>query len=234
MRPELRAERAASGGGPRSRGAVAGTGAAGGFQDGARRIELLVQRRLPIFGVCLGLQGIVEYFGGSLDVLDVPMHGKPSLVRALGGRLLGDLPREFTVGRYHSLHARRSALPPALSITAETEDRVIMAIEHVSHVDRRRPVSPRIGDDLATRSRDAGHQRRPVDPRTAGLKTEATGQKRRSTASRRISTGKRERSACVNSATRSVRIPWFSSSERSTVALFDGVSSTCTSPSWAT
>jgi len=63
-------------------------------------------------------------------VLDVPMHGKPSLVRVLGGRLLRGLPREFTVGRYHSLYARRSTLPSALSITAETEDRVIMAIEH--------------------------------------------------------------------------------------------------------
>ena len=93
-------------------------------------LELLVERRLPVFGVCLGLQGIVEYFGGSLDVLDVPMHGKPSLVRVLGGRLLRGLPREFTVGRYHSLYARRSTLPSALSITAETEDRVIMAIEH--------------------------------------------------------------------------------------------------------
>ena len=93
-------------------------------------IELVVERRLPAFGVCLGLQGIVEYFGGSLDVLDLPMHGKPSLVRVLGGRLLAALPREFTVGRYHSLHARRSNLPPALSVTAETEDRVIMAIEH--------------------------------------------------------------------------------------------------------
>ena len=98
----------------------------------AETVELLVQRRLPVFGVCIGLQGIVEYFGGSLDMLDVPMHGKPSLVRTLGGRLLGDLPRQFTVGRYHSLHARRSALPPSLSITAETEDQVIMAIEHVS------------------------------------------------------------------------------------------------------
>ena len=95
-------------------------------------LELLVERRLPVFGVCLGLQGIVEYFGGSLDVLDVPMHGKPSLVRVLGGRLLRGLPREFTVGRYHSLYARRSTLPSALSITAETEDRVIMAIEHAS------------------------------------------------------------------------------------------------------
>jgi len=97
----------------------------------AETLELLVKRSLPVFGVCLGLQGIVEYFGGSLDVLDLPMHGKPSLVRVLaGGRLLEGLPREFTVGRYHSLHARRSTLPPALSVTAETEDRVIMAIEH--------------------------------------------------------------------------------------------------------
>jgi len=93
-------------------------------------LDLLVARKLPVFGVCLGLQGIVEYFGGVLDVLDIPMHGKPSLVRVLGGRLLRDLPREFTVGRYHSLYARRSALPPELAVTAETEDRVIMAIEH--------------------------------------------------------------------------------------------------------
>src|ERR1700736_2172170 len=96
----------------------------------AETLDLLVARKLPVFGVCLGLQGIVEYFGGVLDVLDIPMHGKPSLVRVLGGRLLRDLPREFTVGRYHSLYARRSALPPELAVTAETEDRIIMAIEH--------------------------------------------------------------------------------------------------------
>jgi anthranilate synthase len=96
----------------------------------AETLALLVERRLPVFGVCLGLQGIVEYFGGDLDVLDIPVHGKPSLVRVLGGRLLRGLPREFTVGRYHSLHARRSSLPAELAVTAETEDRVIMAIEH--------------------------------------------------------------------------------------------------------
>ena len=93
-------------------------------------LDLLMERRLPVFGVCLGLQGIVEYFGGALDVLDIPMHGKPSLVRVLGGRLLGNLPREFTVGRYHSLYARRSSLPPELVVAAETADRVVMAIEH--------------------------------------------------------------------------------------------------------
>jgi anthranilate synthase len=96
----------------------------------AETLDLLVERRLPVFGVCLGLQGIVEYFDGALDVLAVPVHGKPSLVRVLGGRLLRGLPREFMVGRYHSLYARRSTLPPELAVTAETEDGVIMAIEH--------------------------------------------------------------------------------------------------------
>jgi anthranilate synthase len=96
-------------------------------------LQLLLERGIPIFGVCLGLQGIVEYFGGSLGVLEVPMHGKPSIVRALPGRLLRGLPERFTIGRYHSLYAVRSRLPAVLSVVAETEDdRVIMAIEHNS------------------------------------------------------------------------------------------------------
>lgn len=94
-------------------------------------LALLVERRIPVFGVCLGLQGIVEYFGGSLGVLDVPMHGKPSPVRTLPSRLLRGLPDRFTVGRYHSLYAERDRLPAALSVAAETEaDRVVMAVEH--------------------------------------------------------------------------------------------------------
>jgi anthranilate synthase len=96
----------------------------------AETIGLLVERRLPVFGVCLGLQGLAEYFGGALGTLDVPMHGKPSMVRVLGGRLLRGLPAEFTVGRYHSLYARRETLPPELLVTAETADGIVMAIEH--------------------------------------------------------------------------------------------------------
>jgi anthranilate synthase len=95
-------------------------------------LDLLIEKRIPVFGVCLGLQGIVEYFGGSLGVLDVPMHGKPSVVQALPGRLLRGLPERFTVGRYHSLFAERGSFPAVLSATAETEDGVIMAIEHKS------------------------------------------------------------------------------------------------------
>ena len=93
-------------------------------------LDLILKRGIPAFGVCLGLQGIVEYFGGALDVLDTPMHGKPSVIRASGNRLFGGLPAEFTVGRYHSLYARKSTLPADLAIAAETTDGVIMAIEH--------------------------------------------------------------------------------------------------------
>ena len=97
-----------------------------------RTLDLAMQRALPVFGVCLGLQGMVEYFGGELDTLDRPMHGKASEVHVLGGLLFSGLPRRFVVGRYHSLHARRASLPPALAITAQTADGVVMAVEHAS------------------------------------------------------------------------------------------------------
>src|SRR5262249_39317141 len=93
-------------------------------------LALLIEKKVPVFGVCLGLQGIVEYFGGSLGVLEGPMHGKPSVVHSGTGGLLRGLPEQFTVGRYHSLFAERNAFPAVLSATAETEDCVIMAIEH--------------------------------------------------------------------------------------------------------
>jgi len=88
-------------------------------------------RDLPVFGVCLGLQGMVEHFGGELAILPYPMHGKPSHIRVLGGRIFTGLPNEFTAARYHSLFAVREKLPTTLKVTAESEDGVIMAIEHL-------------------------------------------------------------------------------------------------------
>ncbi|MBM3488089.1 MAG: anthranilate synthase component I [Alphaproteobacteria bacterium] len=85
---------------------------------------------LPVFGVCLGLQGIVVHFGGTLARLAVPAHGKPSLIRNLGGRILDGLPERFVAGRYHSLIADRASLPAALRVTAESEDGHVMALEH--------------------------------------------------------------------------------------------------------
>jgi anthranilate synthase len=93
-------------------------------------VKTAVRLGVPLFGVCLGLQGIVEAFGGELGVLDYPMHGKPSTVRHRGAGVFEGLPAEFQVGRYHSLFARRETLPPMLEITAETDDGVIMGVRH--------------------------------------------------------------------------------------------------------
>lgn len=94
-------------------------------------VKAALAQGLPVFGVCLGFQGIVEAFGGSLGTLDTPMHGKPSRIEVAGGsRLFEGLPAVFPVGRYHSLFAVPKSLPDSLRATAWTEDGVIMAVEH--------------------------------------------------------------------------------------------------------
>jgi anthranilate synthase len=85
---------------------------------------------IPVFGVCLGLQGIVEAFGGELGVLPYPMHGKPSKVHNYGLGVFEGLPAEFEVGRYHSLYAIPERLPEALEVTARTDDGIIMGVRH--------------------------------------------------------------------------------------------------------
>jgi anthranilate synthase len=93
-------------------------------------VKTAVRLGVPLFGVCLGLQGIVEAFGGELGVLDYPMHGKPSTVHHRGIGVFEGLPSEFQAGRYHSLFARRETFPACLEITAETEEGVIMGVRH--------------------------------------------------------------------------------------------------------
>lgn len=93
-------------------------------------VRYAAQHQIPTFGVCLGLQGMVEAFGGELGVLDYPMHGKPSPVHNTGKGVFEGLPSTFTVGRYHSLYAIREKLPSCFEITAETDDGVIMGVRH--------------------------------------------------------------------------------------------------------
>lgn len=93
-------------------------------------IGAILAADLPIFGVCLGLQGLAEYFGARLSILDHPMHGRASEVEVLGGQLFTGLPRRFEAGRYHSLYAERSTVKSPLNVTAVSDDGIVMAIEH--------------------------------------------------------------------------------------------------------
>jgi anthranilate synthase len=86
---------------------------------------------VPQFGVCLGLQGMVEAFGGSLDVLPQPRHGKHWQVTHDGTGIFGGVPSPCRVGAYHSLTARPSDFPAGeLIVTAQTAEGLVMAIRH--------------------------------------------------------------------------------------------------------
>jgi anthranilate synthase len=92
-------------------------------------VDELYRRGLPVFGVCLGLQAMVEQAGGTLELLPYPEHGKRGRVRRLGGGVLLDgLPGEFTAARYHSLHAKTAGVK-GFEVTATTPDGAVMAIE---------------------------------------------------------------------------------------------------------
>ncbi|MGI3168195.1 anthranilate synthase component I [Pseudooceanicola sp. C21-150M6] len=107
-----------------------GPGNPGDF-DCAGTIQAALDRDLPVFGVCLGLQAIAEYFGSELAQLDVPMHGKPSRVEVTDpGIVFAGLPDQVTIGRYHSLHVPEKRLSPELRVTARTGDGIVMGLEH--------------------------------------------------------------------------------------------------------
>jgi anthranilate synthase len=102
--------------------------------------ELLTEldvRRLPAFGVCLGLQAMVEHAGGELSLLPEPQHGKPGQIQVRGEQrsaLFGGLPPEFTAARYHSLYAKETDVKGGFTVTATLRstdggDGVVMAIE---------------------------------------------------------------------------------------------------------
>ena len=95
-----------------------------------KTIDAALEKKLPVFGVCLGVQAIGEYFGGELGQLAQPAHGRPSRVQVRGGRLMRNLPNEIVIGRYHSLYVERDSMPDVLAVTASTEDGVAMALEH--------------------------------------------------------------------------------------------------------
>ena len=86
--------------------------------------------RVPIFGVCLGHQSLVEAFGGRVVRAARLMHGKVSPILHDARGLYAGLPQEFPAGRYHSLIAEPSSLPDTLEVTARTAEGEIMGVRH--------------------------------------------------------------------------------------------------------
>jgi anthranilate synthase/aminodeoxychorismate synthase-like glutamine amidotransferase len=85
---------------------------------------------LPLLGVCLGHQVIVQAFGGEIVRAPEPVHGRASLVCHDNSPLFSGIGNPFSACRYHSLVASRDSLPPGLHVTAWTDDGTIMAVQH--------------------------------------------------------------------------------------------------------
>jgi len=88
--------------------------------------------RIPVLGVCLGHQSIVEVFGGKVVRAGRLMHGKTSMIQHDGLGVFAGLPQPCEVGRYHSLIAAPDSLPATLTVTAWTEAKEIMGVRHVA------------------------------------------------------------------------------------------------------
>ncbi len=91
----------------------------------------ICRRKIPAFGVCLGMQGIGQHFGANLAQLPIPFHGKSSIIKHNKNEIFQELPNQFEAGRYHSLYLE--SVPDCLEVIAscEFEDKEIpMAIRH--------------------------------------------------------------------------------------------------------
>jgi len=86
--------------------------------------------KVPIFGVCLGHQSIVQHYGGKIVRAERLMHGKTSMVKHDGEAIFDGLSNPFEVGRYHSLCAEEETLPDDLIVTAQTDRGEIMGVRH--------------------------------------------------------------------------------------------------------
>ena len=86
--------------------------------------------KLPILGVCLGHQAIGAALGGKIIRAQQLMHGKTSVITTTQEGVFKNLPKHFTVNRYHSLAIERASCPAELVITAQTDDGEIMGVKH--------------------------------------------------------------------------------------------------------
>ncbi len=91
-------------------------------------------KKTPVLGVCLGMQGIAHYFGGTVERAKAPMHGKTSVIEHDGSGVFTGLPQGIEVMRYHSLVVEIKSLPKTLVVTASAKDTgEIMGLRHTKY-----------------------------------------------------------------------------------------------------
>lgn len=88
------------------------------------------EEKIPVLGVCLGHQCLVQHFGGNIVRAERLMHGKTSMAKHDGKTVYAGLPTRLEVGRYHSLCAQHESLPESLELSAQTERGEIMGVRH--------------------------------------------------------------------------------------------------------
>lgn len=93
-------------------------------------VKAAAANKIPLFGVCLGHQSIGQAFGGKVIRAEQLMHGKTSPIKHAGKGVFENIPDNFIATRYHSLTVERDSVPDCLEITAETEDGMIMGLQH--------------------------------------------------------------------------------------------------------
>lgn len=95
-------------------------------------VQLAANENIPLLGVCLGHQCIGQAFGGKIVRAKEPLHGKISYIKHMNTGVFKDIPSPYPVTRYHSLIIDNDTLPKNLSITAQTDDGIIMGVQHKS------------------------------------------------------------------------------------------------------
>ena len=93
-------------------------------------VKAAAKEKIPLLGVCLGHQAIGQAFGGKVVRAPKPMHGKISRIKHQNKSVFHGLPSGFEATRYHSLTVERDSWPKDLEITAETEDGIVMGLQH--------------------------------------------------------------------------------------------------------
>jgi para-aminobenzoate synthetase component 2 len=93
-------------------------------------IRYCADKKIPLFGVCLGHQAIAAVFGGVVSRAPELLHGKTSKVHHKQSGVFTELPSPFVATRYHSLAVERDSVPSELEITGETENGIVMGLRH--------------------------------------------------------------------------------------------------------